>query len=117
MHAVIACLYGHLEVMANVLKNMQLVKRTKLTNSLALEKVRNSILGEGELSPRLAAAQAPEAVAFLPEENKQLLQEMQETDSEQIIAIQKSVGDINAMLSSFGVKVVEHQEISDRSKS
>jgi len=113
-YAVLACLYVHLEDMANLLKSLQLSKRSKVSKSLALDQARSSTLGQSLLPPRPATS-CPASPA-LPQENSQLLLEFQQTDSEHIIAIQRSMGDINAMLSSFGMKVAEHQEMSDRSK-
>jgi hypothetical protein len=102
--------------MANLLKSLQLSKRSKVSKSLALDQARSSTLGQSLLPPRPATSSPASASPALPQENSQLLLEFQQTDSEHIIAIQRSMGDINAMLSSFGMKVAEHQEMSDRSK-
>ena len=116
-YAVLACLYVHLEDMANLLKSLQLSKRSKVSKSLALDQARSSTLGQSLLQPRPATSCPASSSPALPQENSQLLLEFQQTDSEHIIAIQRSMGDINAMLSSFGMKVAEHQEMSDKSKA
>ena len=112
----LACLYAHLEEMAGLLKALQLAKRAKVSKSLALDQARNSTLGQSQLPPRPATSSPPPSTPALPQENAQLLLDFQQTDSEHLIAIQRSIGDINAMLSSFGMKVAEHEEMSARSK-
>ena len=118
LHQVLGCLYTHLEVMAKLLKSLQVTKRSKLTRVLELEKARNSVLGDPtSFSERRAVAPAlPPPDVDLSRENEQLLVEFQATDSEQVIEIQRSVMDINEMLSSFSMKVAEQQEISEKSK-
>jgi len=102
--------------MAGLLKALQLAKRAKVSKSLALDQARNSTLGQSQLPPRPATSCPPPSTPALPQENAQLLLDFQQTDSEHLIAIQRSIGDINAMLSSFGMKVAEHEEMSARSK-
>jgi hypothetical protein len=119
--SVVACLYQHLNAVTEVrlkqvVKEVSAIRASQVNRILALEQARNSVLPSAHTSMASnVLAEHPHSEAFY-EENAELLRET-ETDLEGLQTTQRTLSELTAMLSFFSQKLMEQEELSERSEA